>query len=487
MPHRPPICAALCATALLAVSGNAAIAVDPHVLVATSDGPTGSSDRMDVNSPWNISPDVEAIAPDATVRVFFDRIYSVSPSTATVQVIDPNTHQTITTISVGAGTTPHDILVTEPGVAYVSRYDSSSILKVDPTNGATLGLIDLAALADPDGLPEMSMMARDGGHLLVQLQRLDRSESAFAERPAYLGVVDLDTDQVIDVDPTVAGVQGITLVGKIPQNRMHVEPLARRLFVSAPGPRLDISGGIEEIDLDNLVSLGFILPEEFSIGDVGGFVMTSPDTGYAIGHTDIVESSHLFAFTRTPTFPTELYFTFGITDVLAHDAVSGQLFILDPFDFNDTDFGVNVFDAADGRRLTDPQLHTGGPPKDLAVVRSATPGESRELLVTGHDLVTGQLSLSYRPACGATDHNIVLGPLQDVGVYGYSDQVCGIGTIGTASFEPGNGSWFFLVVGTDDEGREGSYGGDGSATERPEDLLEPLCSFTQDLSFSCDR
>ncbi len=487
MPHRLLICAALCITVLPAVGGNATPAVDSHVLVATADGPTGSSDRMDLVSPWNISFDVEAIAPDARVRVFFDRIFAVSPSTATIQVIDPNTHQTITTFSVGAGTTPHDILVTAPGVAYVSRYDSTSILKVDPTNGATLGLIDLANLADPDGLPEMSMMARDGGHLLVQLQRVDRSESAFAERPAYLGVVDLDTDQVIDVDPTVAGVQGITLVGKIPQNRMHVEPLARRLFVSAPGPRLDVSGGIEEIDLDNLVSLGFILPEEFSIGDVGGFVMTSPDTGYAIGHTDIVESSHLFPFNRTPTPPTELYFTFGITDVLVHDPVSGQLFMFDPFDFNDTDFGVHVFDAADGRRLTNPQLNTGGPPKDLAIVRSTTPGEARELLVTDFDLFSGQLSVSYRPGCGATNHNIVLGPLQNVGAYGYSDQVCGIGATGTASFDPGNGSYFFLVVGTDDGGREGSYGGDGSAVERPEDELDPLCSFTQDLSFSCDR
>ena len=43
----------------------------------------------------------------------------------------------------------------------------------DPTNGATLGLIDLSAMADPDGLPEMSMMAWDGRHLFVQLQRIE--------------------------------------------------------------------------------------------------------------------------------------------------------------------------------------------------------------------------------------------------------------------------------------------------------------------------
>ena len=475
------------ALSLFVVLAPCLFAAEPKVIVTTERTQVvGGVDAIDVDSPWAIATDVASTASDATVRVFYDRIYLVSPSSATVQVIDPDTYGTLTSYSVGVGTEPHDILVVSPTVAYVSRHASTSILKINPATGTGLGLIDLSALADKDGIPEMSMMARDGSHLFVQLQRLSNG-TGIVERPSYLAVVDLDTDQLIDVDPDRPGVQGIALVGTIPKLRMHVEPLARRLFVSAPGPRLDVSGGIEEIDLRTLRSLGFILSEEYSIGDVGGFAMISADEGYAVGHTDIVESSHLFAFNRTPTPPAELFFTFGIMDVLIHDPASGRLFMPKPFHHVDPEIGVNVFDASTGARLTTTQIVTGAAPRDLTVSRSTTPGEARELRVTARNAVTGELALSYRPACGASNHNLVVGPLDQVSVYGYSGQVCDIGATGSfGSFDPGGGSVFFLVVGTDG-GREGSYGGGASANERPEDSFEIECPRVQDLSFSCDR
>jgi hypothetical protein len=121
---------------------------------------------------------------------------------------------------------------------------------------------------------------------------------------------------------------------------------------------------------------------------------------------------------------------------------------------------------------------------------AATPGEATELLVTGYDAATGDLSISYVPACSAADHHIEFGPLDSVASFGYSGQVCGIGTSGSyGSFNPGSGSYFFLVVGDDGSGIEGSYGTssiDGAPVERPEDLSDPVCSFAQDLSQRCD-
>ena len=70
-----------------AAPGGTGLAIDPHLFVATSDGVTGSSDAIDLDSPWSVSTNVEPLAPDATLRVFFDRIYVVSRSSATVQVI----------------------------------------------------------------------------------------------------------------------------------------------------------------------------------------------------------------------------------------------------------------------------------------------------------------------------------------------------------------------------------------------------------------
>lgn len=121
---------------------------------------------------------------------------------------------------------------------------------------------------------------------------------------------------------------------------------------------------------------------------------------------------------------------------------------------------------------------------------AATPGESTELQVTGYDRATGEISLSYAPACSSADHHIELGPLDAVATFGYSGQVCGIGTSGSYdSFNPGPDSYFFLVVGDDGSGIEGSYGTSwigGNHVERPEDLLDPVCSLVQDLSQRCD-
>ena len=80
----------------------------------------------------------------------------------------------------------------------------------------------------------------------------------------------------------------------------------------------------------------------------------------------------------------------------------------------------------------------------------------------------------------------LFGPLDDVGVYRYSGQNCNIGRNGTATFNTGPGSIFFLVVGNDGVAVEGSYGWDGDGTERPEDLDDPSCAYTRDFTFRCD-
>jgi len=117
----------------------------------------------------------------------------------------------------------------------------------------------------------------------------------------------------------------------------------------------------------------------------------------------------------------------------------------------------------------------------------ATPGEPAALHVTAVDGATGELELSYTPACAALDHQIVFGPLADVSSYGYSGQVCSLGVSGAfAGFDPGPGSIFFLLLGNDGAGVEGSYGTNGEGAERPEDLADPVCAAFQDLSGRCD-
>ena len=79
---------------------------------------------------------------------------------------------------------------------------------------------------------------------------------------ADLAVIDLTPDTLVDPGDGKAGLPGIPLVGTIPSLKMHRDARARRRFVAGPGQRLNVTGGLEEIDLDALTSLGFMFWEE---------------------------------------------------------------------------------------------------------------------------------------------------------------------------------------------------------------------------------
>jgi len=128
------------------------------------------------------------------------------------------------------------------------------------------------------------------------------------------------------------------------------------------------------------------------------------------------------------------------------------------------------------------------------VAAAATPGETssnvlQPLLVTAYDKVTGDLTLSYQAACDSPSHNVYYGPLSQVSTHGWSGDVCDIGDSGSLTgFNPGSGSYFFVVVGNQG-GDEGSYGTardtGGALTERP-DFPANLCGQIQTLADRCD-
>ena len=77
------------------------------------------------------------------------------------------------------------------------------------------------------------------------------------------------------------------------------------------------------------------------------------------------------------------------------------------------------------------------------------------------------------------------GPLDLVSSYGWTGEVCDIGTSGVHNgFDPGPGSFFFVVVGNDDLD-EGSYGRNGGGTERPAHAGN-LCGQVQTLAGTCN-
>jgi hypothetical protein len=159
---------------------------------------------------------------------------------------------------------------------------------------------------------------------------------------------------------------------------------------------------------------------------------------------------------------------------------------------------LNTFLADEGVNLLDAWLNTGqAAPIQIALATASvtppatTPGQasrpqvSAQQMRAGYDRVTGQVEIAYTPACSASNHTIYFGNLSGVATYDYTGAVCNVGISGTASFNPGPGSAFFLVVGHDGA-VEGSYGQRSTGAERPEDTATPGCDLPQSLAGSCD-
>ena len=108
-----------------------------------------------------------------------------------------------------------------------------------------------------------------------------------------------------------------------------------------------------------------------------------------------------------------------------------------------------------------------------------TPGEATSLLLTP---IGTDLKFDYTPACNAFNHTLYYTfNLADVAAGTYPGQVCNIGTTGTITIPtPIPPIVFWVVVGHDGCGKEGSYG-----ASRPEDTSDVTCSRVQDLTDPC--
>lgn len=123
-----------------------------------------------------------------------------------------------------------------------------------------------------------------------------------------------------------------------------------------------------------------------------------------------------------------------------------------------------------------------------ATLLAPTPGEASgatQMLVTSYNKTTGDIGLSYQPACSATNHTVYAGSLASVSAMTFANQTCALGASGTATINLGSGDAFWVIVGHNGV-REGSYGTNSSGTERPENTTLPTCNYPQDLALRCD-
>ena len=281
----------LALVAVTAVHAAPAYTLGDYLFVLTREtpGPGGAFSLMDIHAPWPHDDSYGAIHDDAVARVHDGLIYVVNRGSAgNIQVIDPaQDFATIRQFSVEANSNPQDICFVSAQRAFVTRYERTTLWEVDPTNGAHTGTIDLAALADPDGLPEMQSMALHGDTLYVTLQRLNRDLYWTPTRPAYLAMIDITTNTLIDADPATPGMQGIALADADPYDMnscrgIQRDPLTGDFLIGQLGDYGVLDGGIERFDPESRASRGFVVTEAALGGDLNAWTTADGRLGFAI-------------------------------------------------------------------------------------------------------------------------------------------------------------------------------------------------------------
>ncbi len=339
-----------------------------QAIITTTDYSSGSFSSLDLSTN-TATNDHLTIHSDAVVRTYRDKVYIINRlGQDNVIVLNRSDLKTpLTQYSTGNGSNPHDMAFVSEEKAYISRYEQTQLLIVNPVTGDLLGEVELSVFADADGLPEVSQLALYDNHLFVACQRLDRNNGFVPTDVSVIAVVDVLTDQVVDVDANTAGVQGIVMAGKNPAGAVQ---RGNKWFLSAVNTFGDLTdGGIEVIDLTNLRSDGVVLGEMALGGNLSSLAMVSDDEGYVV----VLDASFVNAVKR---------FGLGMQSVSAGlsglsggfvpslGVFGGRLYVLDGGSFVDpTSVGVKVYDVKTDQPVAGP-ISTGLLPASIAFVGS---------------------------------------------------------------------------------------------------------------------
>ncbi len=339
-----------------------------QAIITTTDYSSGSFSSLDLSTN-TATNDHLTIHSDAVVRTYRDKVYIINRlGQDNVLVLDHRDLKTpLTQYSTGNGSNPHDMAFVSEEKAYISRYGQTQLLIVNPVTGDLLGEVELSVFADADGLPEVSQLALYNNHLFAACQRLDRDNGWVPTDVSVIAVVDVLTDQVVDVDANTAGVQGIVMASKNPAGAVL---RGNKWFLSAVNTFDDLTdGGIEVIDLANLRSDGVVLGEMALGGNLSSMAMVSDDEGYVV----VLDASFVNVVKR---------FGLGMQSVSAGlsglsggfvpslGVFGGRLYVLDGGSFVDpTSAGVKVYDVKTDQPMAGP-ISTGLLPASIAFVGS---------------------------------------------------------------------------------------------------------------------
>ncbi len=374
-----------------------------QIVVTTTDFSSGSFSSLDLgtNAATN---DHLTIHSDAMVRTYQDKVYIINRLGQDNMIVlhKDNLATPLTQFSTGNGTNPHDMAFVSESKAYISRYGHIQLLIVNPATGDSLGVVDLSAFADSDGFPEMSQLALYNNHLFVACQRLDQNNGFVPTDFSVLVVIDVTTDQVVDVDASVAGTQGIVMSGKNPSGASQ---RGDKWILGTVNTFSDLTdGGIEVIDLANLESEGIVIGEGALGGNLNSLAMSSDNRGYVVvsdaNFANLVKGFDLV----TKSVSSNLS---GISGgfIPSLGVFGDQLYVLDRGSFSDpSSGGVKVYDVNTDQLVAGP-INTGLPPSTIAFVGNVGAESSLQGDFTGDGVVDFSDFLAFAGAFGKAASN----------------------------------------------------------------------------------
>jgi len=264
--------------------------------------------------------------------------------------------------SVGNGSDPHDIVVVSPTRAIVARYNETDLWVVNPATGAKISSIELASLADGDGIPEIDHLWLHGDRVFISVQRVDRNTDWGPVDVSYIAVYDVAGDSLVDANPLAPGVQPITMTGANPFSDFQVDPVTGNLAVAAVGEWGVQDGGVELIDPVAMESRGFLAAESVLEGDITEFALTGGPYGFVV-RTDASFNTACLRFHRNSGQRAGTVYApsaFVIQDIEL--APSGVLYLADR---TATAPGIRIYDVGTLAELTTAPLDVGLAPFDI--------------------------------------------------------------------------------------------------------------------------
>lgn len=271
---------------------NACIAdAGPRLVFTTTDFATGAVTVVDVDDRC-VERDVALASTDAIPFVDDGRVYSLNRFGGDyVDVFDPDdawrlVREQAIAVPGTESPNPRAIAIGPDGLAYVALYGAPQLQILDLTAGDLVAAVDLSAFADADGTTESPLAVIHDGELFVFVERLDRTAHWVAVDDDIVLVVDLETRELVDLDPDVDGVQGFDLLGRGPRQWRDVP--------GAPGQGLVLSTGIQRVDLGQRAASWVIdeeqmaaaglgapdLPQSFDVDDEGRIYVAGYTAGY---------------------------------------------------------------------------------------------------------------------------------------------------------------------------------------------------------------